>query len=317
MNKTVTENKNSEDIKNSYDNMLEYLGVEKNRFIDWGIQEITKYLPNYQKVQNEWKNLKKRIKITKTERRKLEKEIKNLTQQIKDKSSTIYRYKKKNINIKQLERDLESLKPKKAQKKEILKSIYIRGYSQDKEKTWKNLKQIYKTAKFQCDIKRDTSNNGHPPILLERITSKTKTKSHESDKLKYIPGYKVSHMWGFTKNVYLFNCPWNIIYTPTAIDPFTGHELADSKLKQDMQKEIANLIFNKYGRFIQEYNNLLKTDPNIKKFKRKCQEKIKNLKQKITPKKEELAFYEDMLKQFQPLTKENIFLSEDSDNTDE
>lgn len=31
-------------------------------------------------------------------------------------------------------------------------------------------------------------------------------------------------MFGRTKNIYAFTAPWNIVYMPKILDPFTGHE---------------------------------------------------------------------------------------------
>ena len=71
-----------------------------------------------------------------------------------------------------------------------------------------------------------------------------------------IYNYQVSHIWGHTKNVLMFEAPWNICYTPKIIDPFTGHE-TKGDLPERFQMEFIKFCTKKYQKYIIEYNNLI------------------------------------------------------------
>ncbi len=171
------------------------------------------------------------------------------------------------------------------------KDVYIRGYGQDKNIS--GIQDLYKKAGFLCNIVCDTNNNSSPKKLMNIITN-YRVQKRESNKFTAIQHYKISHIWGFTKNIYLFNTPWNMIYTPYIIDPFTGHETYDNNLKHQIKKVISNLIFNEYGCLIKDYNNILENDTRIRKIVEIC-ECDKNDK-----------FYIEMKKQWTKLTKNNI-----------
>lgn len=172
--------------------------------------------------------------------------------------------------------------------------VWIRGYGRDKKNGKINkIQELYDKAKFNVHICLDRTNNERPKKLMKRIikykVSKTDTQNH-----KAIQNYRISHLWGYTKNIYLFENPWNIIYTPIVIDPLTGHETPESKLKMHLKDKIYNLIYQKYGCFIDEYNNILEKDKRIKNIIEICENHKGD------------RFYEEMKKQWTKLTKENI-----------
>ena len=74
------------------------------------------------------------------------------------------------------------------------------------------LTQLYLDV-FKLKINYDQTNNNQPSMLLQRLTDKRKNKN--------IFNYQVSHVYGRTKNVFCFTAPWNIVFIPKIIDPFT------------------------------------------------------------------------------------------------
>ena len=56
-------------------------------------------------------------------------------------------------------------------------------------------------------------------------------KSKKS-KPELIRNYQFSHIFGRTKNIYLFTTPWSIVYLPKVIGPFAGHEAKGNMVKE-------------------------------------------------------------------------------------
>ena len=75
---------------------------------------------------------------------------------------------------------------------------------------------------------------------------------------KDIYNYQISHIWGQTKNVFLFEAPWNVCYTPKIIDPFTGHE-TKGDLPEVFKRAFLGYAQKKYKRFIIDYNNIIQS----------------------------------------------------------
>ena len=78
----------------------------------------------------------------------------------------------------------------------------------------------------------------------------------------------VFYYWGRTKNVFLFEAPWNICYTPKIIDPLTGHE-TKGDLPVDFQKYFIKYAQKKYKKYILDYNSIISQydiDGMVEKF---------------------------------------------------
>ena len=106
------------------------------------------------------------------------------------------------------------------------------------------LASLYK-ATFGINIKFDPTNNQKPTIVIQELTGHKKNKT--------IQNYQVSHVFGRTKNVFCFTAPWNIIFIPKLIDPFTGHE-AKGEYVTEFQKLLKGKIAKIFHREISEYN---------------------------------------------------------------
>ena len=79
---------------------------------------------------------------------------------------------------------------------------------------------------------------------------------------KNIYNYQISHIFGDTKNIFMFEAPWNICYLPKIMDPFTGHEakgLLPPKFQELFQKKVAR----RYKKYVGAYRDIL-SDYDVK-----------------------------------------------------
>lgn len=106
--------------------------------------------------------------------------------------------------------------------------VYIRGYGRDAHGTDLYIK-LYEKLFDNSKVKKDPTNNSVPHRLIQQLTG--------LERNKHLYNYQVSHIWGHTKNIFLFEAPWNICYMPKVMDPFTGHET-----KGMLQKKIPRII---------------------------------------------------------------------------
>jgi hypothetical protein len=111
-----------------------------------------------------------------------------------------------------------------------------------------NMKKLYKEI-FKIDIKFDRRNNSTPTRLLETFTGYRINKT--------IFNYQVSHVYEYTKNVYCFAAPWNIVFIPRIIDPLTEHE-AKGDCVNEFQGRFRKHIIEKFKEEIIEYNEIMK-----------------------------------------------------------
>lgn len=128
-------------------------------------------------------------------------------------------------------------------------TVYIRGYGRDAHGT-QLYKDFYARLIGNTHIEKDPTNNAVPHELIQ-CTTKLKRNSD-------IVNYQVSHIWGHTKNVFMFEAPWNICYTPKIMDPFTGHETRGI-WPAEYQKLFIAKAKELYGSFVDEYNQILKS----------------------------------------------------------
>jgi hypothetical protein len=125
--------------------------------------------------------------------------------------------------------------------------VYIRGYGRNGSNS--NLYiDLYKNVLNISNIKIDSTNNSQPKRIIEKLTGQKRNKD--------IYNYQISHVFGFTKNPYCFTAPWNIVYIPKLLDPFTGHE-SKGELTEKFTNQLKREIYNKYETIIEEYNTII------------------------------------------------------------
>ena len=110
------------------------------------------------------------------------------------------------------------------------------------------LKQLYKEV-FNIDIKFDPTNNLKATQMLQRATGFEKNRT--------IFNYQVAHVFGRTKNMYCFTAPWNVVFIPKIVDPFTGHEAIGTYV-DEFKKLFVEKICSKYKDMIEEYNEIMR-----------------------------------------------------------
>ena len=134
------------------------------------------------------------------------------------------------------------------------KKVYIRGYGRDSHGTHL-FKKIYKILLNNDNIEKDPTNNAKPTQLLQNITGFSKNIKNDSVKKERIVNYQVTHIFGRTKNPFLFTAPWNIVWKPKILDPFTGHESKgpNSFVYKEAFLNNCKLLYSDY---IDEYNTL-------------------------------------------------------------
>jgi hypothetical protein len=110
------------------------------------------------------------------------------------------------------------------------------------------LKKLYKDV-FGININFDPTNNNEPAKLLQELTGFKKNKT--------IFNYQVSHPFGNTKNVFCFTAPWNVVFIPKILDPFTGHEAKGDEVNE-FTKKFKSKIYRLYEKEIISYNHEMK-----------------------------------------------------------
>jgi hypothetical protein len=150
------------------------------------------------------------------------------------------------------------------------KKAYIRGYGRDAKGTGLYI-EFYRLILGNSNIKKDPTNNNNPTRILQEITGYSKTIKKNNQKLIKIINYQVSHIFGKTKNPFMFSAPWNIVWKSKILDPFTGHE-ATGAYPEKYKNNFQNLARNKYQLYISEYNNIVQTYFNDKKVKKTLDE---------------------------------------------
>ena len=125
--------------------------------------------------------------------------------------------------------------------------VYIRGYGRDAHATYLYF-EFYKFLLNNDCVKKDPTNNSIPQKNIEKLTGLKRNRD--------IFNYQVSHIFGRTKNIFLFEAPWNISYVPKIMDPFTGHE-AKGELPEKYQSIFLHSAFKRYEKYITEYNEII------------------------------------------------------------
>lgn len=125
--------------------------------------------------------------------------------------------------------------------------VRIRGYGRNAKNTELFI-EMYKRIFPKATVKEDSNNNYKPKRILENMT---KLKRNEN-----LFNYQVSHIFGYTKNIFLFEASWNICYLPKIMDPLSGHE-AKGLLPPKFQNMFQKKTKTKYRKYIEEYNLLL------------------------------------------------------------
>lgn len=180
--------------------------------------------------------------------------------------------------------------------------VYVRTFGNKGNSETKSLLECFYKYVFGNKevISFDSSNNSAPSSTLTKYTNYTKYKkkrNHKSKKL--LLNYQVSHVFGKTLNCYAFTAPWNIVYLPKILDPFTGHE-SKGELTERFTEKIQDFVKSNYSEQILDFNQTMEElSPKIKQFKKEIKDNnIKEINEK--------NIKEDTLKQFFKSLDENF-----------
>jgi len=131
-------------------------------------------------------------------------------------------------------------------------SAYIRGFGRDAAGTHLFL-SLYEKIFNNTNIRKDPSNNSAPAKLIRDLTGYSKTPN---PKFESIRNYQISHVFGRTKNVFAFTAPWNIVYMPKLLDPFTGHE-AKGQMVAEFTTLFRKQSYARFSRLIDDFNEVI------------------------------------------------------------
>jgi hypothetical protein len=133
--------------------------------------------------------------------------------------------------------------------------VYIRRYGTGGRNTHLYI-EFYEYVFNNSNIKSDPTNNKAPRKLLEEMTGYMKRPNKG---FKKIQNYQISHVFGRTKNALAFTAPWNIVYLPKLLDPFTGHEAKGDDVVE-FTKLFQKQCFDTFEGQILDFNEIMQSD---------------------------------------------------------
>ena len=130
--------------------------------------------------------------------------------------------------------------------------VFMRGFGRNSNGSHL-FQDFYSYVLAHTNVKIDPTNNKEPTSVIRDLTGYSKTKS---SKFESIRNYQVSHIFGRTKNIFAFTAPWNIVYLPKMIDPFTGHE-AKGSLVEEYTLIFQQKSYSYFEGLIEDYNQVI------------------------------------------------------------
>lgn len=155
--------------------------------------------------------------------------------------------------------------------------VSIRGYGRDGNGT-QNYLDLYALLFEHGNFKKDPTNNAEPKRIIQNLTGCKIGKD--------VRNYQISHVFGRTKNPFAFAAPWNLVFLPKIVDPFTGHE-SKGELTEEFQKAFQRHTYERHEKYINEFNALML---DIRDELNDCLEKNTNVQ-----------FKNDVVMQFEPI----------------
>lgn len=135
--------------------------------------------------------------------------------------------------------------------------VFIRGFGRNSNGTHL-FQAFYADVLDNNQVTVDPTNNAQPTKLIRDLTGYSKTKSSKHEPIQ---NYQISHIFGRTKNVFAFTAPWNIVYMPKMLDPFTGHE-AKGAMIDEYQKLFQEQGYKHFKHLIDDFNRIM-TEPSL------------------------------------------------------
>lgn len=139
--------------------------------------------------------------------------------------------------------------------------VYIRGFGRNSSGSHL-FQQLYSYALSNENVKIDPTNNKVPTEVLREYTGFSKVRNKKYSQLR---NYQVSHVFGRTKNIFAFSAPWNIVYIPKILDPFTGHEAKGEAVKE-FTKLFQRMVYDRFKEEIEDFNAIMTDQSFINKI---------------------------------------------------
>lgn len=131
-------------------------------------------------------------------------------------------------------------------------AVCIRKYGQNGRSSYL-YQDFYAQLLGNDQITPDRTNNENPTKSIRRLTGYAKTPGKGEKKIR---NYQISHIFGRTKNPYAFTAPWNIVYMPKMLDPFTGHE-AKGEMIDEFTALFEKQSFERFQSLIEDFNAVM------------------------------------------------------------
>lgn len=154
-------------------------------------------------------------------------------------------------------------------------------------------KKVFPNTNIRIDAHRNTTTHSKVDQL-----GNYKRNHGNIEKFNVVKNFIVSHIFANTANPYLFHAPWNFCLTPAIVDPLTGHE-SNGNLTEEYKRKFFKKAFEKYNKYIEEYNAILK-DNN---YKEKISKAFDEYEKEISGLADN--FKQQILQQWDPIIKEN------------
>lgn len=179
-------------------------------------------------------------------------------------------------------------------------NVFVRKYGRKSQNDQPLLKSFYKylfEESFEINI--DRNNNDRPKEMLSEFTGYSVKNEKDKNKLN---NFQTSHVFARTKNCFAFTAPWNLVYLPKILDPFTGHE-AKGEIKIRFEKYLHRYFCNKYASLIRDFNSKMTLYQEILKKEEKLREYLSEVEKDI---KVVNRFIKAMKKEFEPIDIDRI-----------
>lgn len=118
---------------------------------------------------------------------------------------------------------------------------------------------IFYQILLNIEVEFDSTNNDYPERTLNTWTKYRKRNISEKSDFDRIYNYQISHVFGRTKNPFLFTSLWNLAYIPKYLDPFTGHETT-GLISNKLRPLFHNRMYSELIEFIFDYNETIRTN---------------------------------------------------------
>ena len=132
---------------------------------------------------------------------------------------------------------------------------FIRAYGAGRKSSYLYL-SLYRHVFDNPNVTLDPTNNANPRKVLERLSGFARQKRVGFEQIR---NYQISHVFGRTKNVLAFCAPWNIVYLPKIMDPFTGHEAKGNDV-DEFTKMFQAQCWDQFQELILDFNKIMLSD---------------------------------------------------------